>query len=298
MSTLPDELVELIVRFTASIGDLALSVESPKSTTGLSLKQLIRTRLPAAYSARRLRLIYAGKVLPDTESLSTSLNLPFHRNNQSLGQNGGKGKQPVRDSPVTPPLKLYIHCSIGDALGPKGIEEESAAAKAAEQALSTPTTATSPTSKTDQYVPDNATQGRTAPAAPRGFDRLLTTGFTAVEVTALRSQFLAILSHTHTPDSMPSGTALLALEDRWLDNDANNMGGSGGPADGDGESWGPDDGRTLDDFLWGNVFGFFWPLGAIVWGFREEGVWTRRRQIAVFTGILINLVFGFARLTS
>ncbi|MBE7180461.1 MAG: hypothetical protein INR71_04480, partial [Terriglobus roseus] len=98
--------------------------------------------------------------------------------------------------------------------------------------------------------------------------------------------------------------ALLALEDRWLDNDAGGGGGGGGAAGGgangeaDGETWGVDDGRALDDFLWGNVMGFFWPLGALVWGFREEGVWTRRRQIAVFTGLLINLVFGFARLTS
>ena len=30
---------------------------------------------------------------------------------------------------------------------------------------------------------------------------------------------------------------------------------------------------------------------------REEGVWTRRRKIAVFTGLMVNVVFGFARLT-
>lgn len=96
---------------------------------------------------------------------------------------------------------------------------------------------------------------------------------------------------------MPHGAALLALEDRWLDSSAGEGGGSLGSAgaggfDDDGE------GSALDDMLWGNVIGFFWPLGAVVWGFREEGVWTRRRAIAVFTGVMVNLVFGFARISS
>ena len=51
----------------------------------------------------------------------------------------------------------------------------------------------------------------------------------------------------------------------------------------------------LDDILWGNVMGFFWPVGAVVWGFREEGVWSKRRQIAVLTGVLVNLAFSVLR---
>ncbi|KAF2096716.1 hypothetical protein NA57DRAFT_41979 [Rhizodiscina lignyota] len=297
MDAPPDEVLELIVRFTASIGDVTLTIDAPRRTTGLSLKQLIRKQLPVAYTSRRLRLIYAGKVLPDTESLSASLNLSFHKSNRDLNQNGAKGKQPVRGSTSPPPIKLYIHCSIGDALSEKELADESTAAKAAEQGLLTPAQSASIPIDNARSTDDGERDTSTS-SAPRGFDRLLTTGFTATEVAALRTQFLAILSHTHTPDDMPTGTALLALEDRWLDNDTNNGGGSNGIGEADGEAWGVDDGRTLDDFLWGNVFGFFWPLGAIVWGFREEGVWTRRRQIAVFTGILINLVFGFARLTS
>lgn len=51
--------------------------------------------------------------------------------------------------------------------------------------------------------------------------------------------------------------------------------------------------------LWGNVIGFFWPLGALVWGGREEvGVWTERRRVAVLMGVIVNLVFGFARVSS
>jgi hypothetical protein len=265
MENSPGELLELVVRFTASIGDISLTIESPQTTSGLSLKQLIRKQLPASYTSKRLRLIYAGKVLPDADALSSSLNLDFHRRNnyQSQNRTNTKGKQPVRDSTLNPPLKLYIHCSIGDSLSEKELREEVTAANAAEQALQSPTSEAA-------AAPDTGTAARNAgngaSPAPRGFDRLLSTGFTATEVAALRAQFLTILSHTHTPDTMPSGTALSAMEDRWLDSDANTAGGASGSGDVDGETWGPDDGRALDDFLWGNV-------------------------------IVINLVFGFAKLT-
>ena len=55
---------------------------------------------------------------------------------------------------------------------------------------------------------------------------------------------------------------------------------------------------SLEDTLLGNVLGFFWPVGALVWGLREENVWTRRRQISVLTGVLLNMAFGFLKMTS
>lgn len=86
------------------------------------------------------------------------------------------------------------------------------------------------------------------------------------------------------------------LEDRWLDN------GSGNAADGAANPGGgfEDEGAEggLDDILWGNVMGFFWPVGAVVWGFREEGVWSKRRQIAVLTGVLVNVGFSVLRVTA
>ncbi|OAX83665.1 hypothetical protein ACJ72_01978 [Emergomyces africanus] len=67
------------------------------------------------------------------------------------------------------------------------------------------------------------------PVGPRGFDRLLEAGFTPAEVSALRSQFLALQSLSHTPDTMPSGAELRRLEDIWMDE-----GGSTGSMDGGG----------------------------------------------------------------
>lgn len=57
-------------------------------------------------------------------------------------------------------------------------------------------------------------------------------------------------------------------------------------------------GGGLEDMLWGNVMGFFWAVGAIVWLVREEGVWSKRRQVGVVTGVLVNLAFCVLRMGS
>jgi len=190
-----------------------------------------------------------------------------------------KGKGPVRDAEETTAARVYIHCSIGDELSPSELAAEAAVAAAA---VTTPRTSTPSSSAAQQQQHLLAT---TTPA-PRGFDRLLSAGFSAAEIAALRSQFLALQSHTHTPDTMPSGAELRALEDRWIDE-----AGPGSAAEAQEEPSG------LDDMLWGNIIGFFWPV-AVVWLLREEGVWSKRKQIAVFTGFLVNVAFSVLRFTS
>jgi hypothetical protein len=96
---------------------------------------------------------------------------------------------------------------------------------------------------------------------------------------------------------MPSPAEMRVLEDRWLDSTATDpspaLTGEGGDT-GWGAGFAVEEGG-LDDMLWGYMTGFFWPLGALVWGFREDGVWSRRRQLAVVMGVLINTIFGFMR---
>lgn len=97
---------------------------------------------------------------------------------------------------------------------------------------------------------------------------------------------------------MPSPAELRLLEERWLD--AGNA-PNGGTGDGGGGIGGTDDeggGGGLEDMLWGNVMGFFWAVGAIVWLVREEGVWSKRRQIGVVTGVLVNIAFCVLRVGS
>lgn len=93
------------------------------------------------------------------------------------------------------------------------------------------------------------------------------------------------------------------LEERWLDNTSsapsapsinNDNGGLDEVAGANDDD--DDDGRgALEDMLWGNLMGFFWPVGAAVWLLREEGVWSKRRQVAAVTGLLVNLAFGVMR---
>lgn len=224
-----------------------------------------------------------------------------------------KGKQPVRDAPAaeygaTAPSeakKYYIHCSLGDALTPTEMASEAALAQNTETSLRTQYEAAQGSishrrsSSGAQSLSKNADGRRgsssTTPA-PQGFDRLLNSGFTAQEVASLRSHFQTNLSFTHTPDTMPSPAEMRVLEDRWLDSTATDPSSAlTGEADaGWGAGFAVEEGG-LDDMLWGYMTGFFWPLGALIWGFREDGVWSRRRQLAVVMGVLINAIFGFMR---
>ncbi|RMJ28141.1 conserved membrane protein [Aspergillus sp. HF37] len=295
----PEDVVFLAVRFSASIPDLPLDISSPETTTTAGLKQLVRTRLPRELSAHRLRLIYAGRALDDAVPLAVSLKLPpspartpsFADDADGGGTPNlkGKGKEPVRERP-----RVYIHCSIGDIV-------LSEAELAAESTISS-------TLHQRQKHPDEENQKQkqqplpsTTPA-PRGFDRLLSTGFTAAEVSALRSQFLAVQSVTRTRDTMPSGAELRDLEDRWMDegSTATSAGGDSGggvaPADDDGGFFGPGSRGAVDDMLWGAVMGFFWPVGCTMWLRREDGVWSWRKGLAVFVGVIVNAAFGAMRI--
>ncbi|KAJ5160838.1 uncharacterized protein N7482_007842 [Penicillium canariense] len=317
--TIEDALL-ITVRFSASIPDLPLDVSGPDTTTGAGLKQLIRAELPSSLSSHRLRLIYAGRGLEDTVALATSLKLPPSPSRTprpaddedgeelSAAENGSakpksKGKQPIRDSRP----RLYIHCSIGDiALSESDLAAEASMASTVplqeqrddEKTGLHPTSLFAPSRDgTAQLQQQRQPVASTTPA-PRGFDRLLSAGFTPAEVTALRSQFLAVQSVSRTPDTMPTGEELRDLEDRWMDEGSTvaqaQAGGEGGAlGDDDGSGLGSGSRTAMDDMLWGAVIGFFWPIGCAMWLRREEGIWSWRKGVAVFVGVVLNAVFGF-----
>ncbi|USP81197.1 hypothetical protein yc1106_08471 [Curvularia clavata] len=332
---LPEQLIYLIIRFTASVPDLPLSIYTPRFIATLSLKQIIRQHLPPEHASSRLRLIYAGKVLADNDPLSRSLRLPPPpppRNSDATAggsssreESKSKGKQPLRETPAiqygttdipSEAKKYYIHCSLGDALSPSELASEATLAQNIEISLKSHYEASSPehrhkgssgvdyntrrrSSTATTGVAGSGTDGAVPQA--QGFDRLLSSGFTPAEVASLRSHFTTNLSFTHTPDTMPTPAQIRVLEDRWLDSSANDPsaslaapGANGGGETGWGAGFAVEEGG-LDDMLYGYLTGFFFPLGSLVWGFREEGVWTRRRQVAVVMGVLINAVFGFMR---
>lgn len=319
--TLIDALL-ITVRFSASIPDLPLDVSDPNTTTGAGLKQLIRANLPSSLSSHRLRLIYAGRGLEDTAALATSLKLPpspsrsprpaeeddHDPSTEPSNDAKNKGKQRVRD---TRP-RLYVHCSIGDiALSETDLSTEASMAttillqKQKESEKASPQRVSSLfSSSRDRTQPQPQSQSQPTPSttpAPRGFDRLLSAGFTPAEVTALRSQFLAVQSVSRTRDTMPSGEELRDLEDRWMDEGSTAAavagGGEGGGGVGDDDGGFGSGSRTaMDDMLWGAVMGFFWPVGCAMWLRREEGVWSWRKGIAVFVGVVVNAAFGAMRI--
>jgi hypothetical protein len=310
----------ITVRFSASIPDLHLDVPDAETTTGAGLKQLIRAELPSSLASHRLRLIYAGRGLEDTTALATSLKLPPSPSRSprpavddddgdelSAAEDGSakskaKGKQPLRDSRP----RLYIHCSIGDiALSESDLAAEASVASTvllqkkkdgsrSTSLLAPPDTHTSPSQSQPQ-----AQQATSTTPAPRGFDRLLSAGFTAAEVTALRSQFLAVQSVSRTPDTMPTGEELRDLEDRWMDEGSTVAQAQGGGDAGDDDGGlvlGSGSRTAIDDMLWGAVMGFFWPVGCAMWLRREEGVWSWRKGYHVFVGVVVSAFFGAVRM--
>lgn len=306
----------LTVRFSASIPDLLLDIATPETTTSAGLKQLIRAHLPSELSTHRLRLIYAGRGLEDSTSLTASLRLPppwSPARISKVSNNGSaslkeKGKELAREQP-----RLYIHCSIGDIILSETDLADEAATASTLLKKEPDDSITTPEQRQKQKQQEEAS---TTIPAPRGFDRLLTAGFTAAEVIALRSQFLAVQSVSRTPDTMPSGTELRDLEDRWLDDGTTtgsaatggSGGGGGGVGGGIGDDAGDDGGGdegawfgtgsrgAIDDMLWGAVMGFFWPIGCAMWLRREEGVWSWRKGLAVIVGVVVNAAFGAMRI--
>ncbi|EEA20209.1 hypothetical protein TMatcc_000192 [Talaromyces marneffei ATCC 18224] len=308
--------LHLTIRFSASIPDVQLDIPSPSTTTVAGLKQLIRAHLPSDLANRRIRLIYSGRGLEDASSLRTALKLPSRTSTPSSttdvedglsSSKDKKGKAVVRDAMPSDVPRVYVHCSIGDiVLSAADLSAEAAMASTflvqQQQQQDSTSSLTVKERTEEQDVEDLAT---TTPA-PRGFDRLLSAGFTPSEVAALRSQFMALQSINHTPDAMPTGDELRELEDRWMDEGSSAdgagvgltfAGGGGGGTGGDegGGGFGSSSNSALDDMLWGAVMGFFWPIGCAMWLRREEGVWSWRKGLAVFVGVVINLVSGAVR---
>ncbi|KAI9777105.1 MAG: hypothetical protein M1839_009061 [Geoglossum umbratile] len=264
----PPQPLNLTIRFSTPIPDLPLTI-SATTTTPLALKQQIRQQRPQA-SAKRLRLFHHGAPLGDNVALADSLRSVLGgRAAADNGDSKGKGKGKATE-PVQPPL--FLLCSIG------------------------PTLPTAPSGNDGDTVPEPALPSPPPPPPPPprplGFDRLLASGFSPAEVAQLRAQFEAVQAHAHTPETMPSAGQLRLLEERWIDE-------SVGPGAGAGEDGGGAAAAgSYEDMLLGTVVGFFWPLGAVVWLLREEGVWSKRRQMAVVAGMLVNVAFSVLRNTS
>lgn len=306
----------LSIRFSASLPDLDLDIPSPANTTVAALKQLIRDRLDSTYNTRRLRFIYQGRILQDDATLSTALALPLRspaatsprpsQSDEHDSQNKGKGKgKAVEGQPDAEQNRVYVICSIGDALSPSQLADEAVAARKAPHP-SVPSDRSHATQQDGSTAAASASERRSTSATtrptPRGFDRLLAAGFTQAEVSQLRLQFRDIQAQRHTLDTMPSPDTLQSMEDSWMDANAGDAvpgGGTGavGPA---GEAGPADDAfgamhNQLDGLVKGMVMGFFWPLGGLSWLTREEGIVSPRWRVWIGFGVSFSIFIGIIR---
>ncbi|KAI9644282.1 hypothetical protein NHQ30_007638 [Ciborinia camelliae] len=275
----PSRPLHITIRFADSVPDLLLDIPTQNNLTGVGLKHLIRSKLEPPASQRRFRFIYGGKFIRDDDFLTAILKVPTPPPRAIDAKGKGKDVEP-------PPARVYINCSIGDDfLSPSEIDAETLAA----------TTALNKSKKEKLPAASLGAPASSTTVAPRGFNRFLSAGFSPAEVNQLRLQFQSIQANIHTPDTMPSPDTLLRMEDSWIDNNA----GSGAGGAEAGFDFGDDGmGGAFDDLLWGNFMGFLWPLGCVVWVLREPGILSSRRQVAVFTGFLLSVTFGFLRVLS
>ncbi|KAI1357935.1 DUF2407 C-terminal domain-containing protein [Xylaria arbuscula] len=318
----------LTIRFSASLLDLELDIPRPAATTVVSLKHLIRSRLDKAHARRRLRFIHGGKILPDTAVLSSVLRAlpppppPPLSSTSPYAHPRSKGKSiPGRPEPLP---RIYVNCSIGDELLPADLESEAKAAALpppAPSSLLTPLATPGSTppgtlglhTNISTAAPGGLPTTTTTSAPPRGFDRLLTAGFTVSEVNQLRLQFRGIHASRYTPDTLPSPDTFRRMEDAWIDDNGAAMpsatSATGGGADGAGGMLGMGGGggsgtdefglvALLDLLVRGVIIGFVWPLGSAGWLIREEGMSSDRWRFMVGIGIMFGVLIGFIRAIS
>jgi len=115
----PSSPVSLLIRFAISLPDLPIYVPAAANTSVSTLKSHVRSLLPSEQSKRRLRLIHSGKVLSDSATLSSQLQIPSP--SPPKDDKKGKGKD-VEVGDVH--RAVYIHCSVGDELSEEDLAKE------------------------------------------------------------------------------------------------------------------------------------------------------------------------------
>ncbi|KAG8935749.1 hypothetical protein FRC02_006558 [Tulasnella sp. 418] len=171
----------VIIRFTEGISDLLISVS--KKETVREIKRKIRLER-AALSNRRLRLIHSGRLLTDGTFLYDWLDTLEERQKRSKGaaventRHGGAESSSISSS-------TWLHCSVGPEMS--GNDEEESVQKT-------------------QLTP------------LRGFDRLVTAGFTEDDIATIRRQFHASRGITEPdPVNDDENEHARALEEQWID---------------------------------------------------------------------------------
>ncbi|KAI0040293.1 hypothetical protein FA95DRAFT_1566530 [Auriscalpium vulgare] len=270
---------ELMVRFTEGIPDLVLHVGEKDSVR--DVKSSIRTARSQLHN-RRLRLIHSGRLLTDGTFLYSWLTSLEERQRRANAKDAlsadGEGAPTSGDAAVVPAAAAsgmaFLHCSVGPQFSDGEIDEE--------------------------------TKTQTTQIKPlRGFDRLAAAGFSEADISNFRRQFHSqsaadYLSQGDFDNDEEYEEHARALEEQWID--SIDSAGTASLSRGDPSS---------SAILQGIVVGFFFPLLPFFY-FRETKppafwsngrpieslgsvVFTRRMQMGLVVGFLVNILFGLWR---
>ncbi|KAI0304250.1 DUF2407 C-terminal domain-containing protein [Multifurca ochricompacta] len=266
---------ELMVRFTEGVQDLVLRVAGQDTVRDVKVK--IREARPQL-QFRRLRLIHAGRLLTDGTQLASWLNTLEERQQRAATKSKDDDPDPfllpiTPTSPATPGSIPWLHCSVGAQLA-EGEEDSDA-------------------------------QPQEAQIKPlRGFDRLAAAGFSEEDILNFRRQFHSrsagdYLSTAEFPTDEEYEEHARALEEQWIDALGNGSSVGGGSPESDSRA------RAV---LNGVIIGFFFPLlpffflraskPAAFWESGhaletpESAVFSRRMQMGLVVGFILNVVFG------
>ncbi|KAI8368258.1 DUF2407 C-terminal domain-containing protein [Radiomyces spectabilis] len=124
------------------------------------------------------------------------------------------------------------------------------------------------------YITSERDNNRPQLTIPSGFDRLRESGFNEEEIQSIRTQFHRMHGTEFNGESTEETRR---LEEQWMDNTGDTL-----P---DGTIQG-----TYKEMMWGLMLGFFLGVLCLFW-FRES-VFTRRHQMGILAGMLINISFG------
>ncbi|KAI9464956.1 DUF2407 C-terminal domain-containing protein [Lactarius psammicola] len=267
---------ELMVRFTEGVQDLVLRLTEHDSVHDVKVQ--IREARPQLQH-RRLRLIHAGRLLTDSTQLASWLStLEERQQRASTKDKDGTDSlvTPTTPYPATPgAVPWLLQCSVGPQLS-EGEDDDDAQAQEA------------------QIKP------------LRGFDRLASAGFSEEDIFNIRRQFHSrsaadYLSTAEFPTEEEYEEHARGLEEQWIDG-LGSSGAGGGSAESDSRA------RAV---LNGIIIGFFFPLLPFFFlrapkpaAFWESGhvletpestVFSRRMQMGLVVGFILNVIFGLWR---
>lgn len=303
-------VVKVFVKFNED-NDLDLGHFDANKYTVADIKLRVRAARPSIRNPalHELRLISQGRVVANSSLLSELL-LPHYLQRKVQDRDGSaaksKGKQKQRSlEPLTHCSSssielenqqiptIFFHCAVTE----RSLEKQKAYL-----------------SSSASWVQEN--EGTTFGAVSdgsglptrNGFDRLLDIGFSTSDVSVIREQFHAIRGSGQT-----QGQDAMIAEENWMDSRAHNPSSASlNDSDSNNES-GSDDSESQADtgnlgldpeaaisggqyhMLMGVLVGFFFNVLAL-FCFLEPNLFSRKAQLGIATGFLVNIIWGTVRL--